>query len=125
MHIKNYFRKVEDLINSCKAVQSAVITFDERSRYIGFIKGAIYFIDGSVLHLREFADVREKIEVYKYSYHYQKEDKLIFRYDNAKDSSARQLSTFPEHKHIGNEVTASKEPELSQILDEITEWIEL
>ncbi|MFH1561982.1 MAG: DUF6516 family protein [Nitrospirota bacterium] len=125
MHIKDYFVQIGNTINFCKVIQSKVITFDSRSDYIGFIKGTIYFIDDSILHFREFVDVRDKVKRYKYSYHYQSEDKLIFRYDNAKDLLARQLPTFPHHKHVGKEVIISTAPEFSQILNEIVNRIEL
>ena len=57
---------------------------DLRSRTVGFIKGKIFFQNGSYLHFREYIDVQIKIEKLAYSFHYQKSDgSLIFRYDNA------------------------------------------
>src|SRR5215475_3294360 len=37
----------------CGSVRFFTITYDKRSTYIGFIRGSIYFLDGSLLHLRE------------------------------------------------------------------------
>ena len=33
------------------------ITYDKRSTSTGFIRGSIYFLEGSLLHLREFVGV--------------------------------------------------------------------
>jgi hypothetical protein len=38
-------------------MQSYNVRFDKRGTYEGFIKGEVYLIDGSTLHLREFVDV--------------------------------------------------------------------
>jgi hypothetical protein len=85
-------------------VHSSSITYDERSTYIGFIRGSIYFLDGSILHLREFVDVQLGIERYMYAYHYQRLDgTFVFRYGNAPPFST--LPTLPHHKHEGTEST--------------------
>ena len=48
-------------------------------------------------------------------------NKLIFRYDNAPHHQKLQLSSFPNHKHDGNEdnIIASNAPNLSDIFREI------
>ena len=96
------------------------MTYDKRSTYIGFIRGSIYFLDGSVLHLREFVNVQYGIERYMYAYHYQRsEGTFIFRYDNTPHFSA--LPTFPHHKHEGTEstVVSASPPDLQAVLAEI------
>ena len=77
------------------------------------------FQDDSVLHFIEFVDVKEPVEVYRYSYHYQDHDgSLIFRYDMAPHH--KELKTFPHHKHLpDNEVITASEPNLTNVLDEI------
>src|SRR5215510_15012883 len=96
--IEDYFRQVNTLISSVNAMHSSSMTYDKRSTYIGFIRGSIYFLDGSVLHLREFVNVQHGIERYMYAYHYQRSDgTFVFRYDNTPHFSA--LPTFPHHKH--------------------------
>ena len=60
----------------------------------------------------------------KYSFHWQKDNLLIFRYDNS--PHYREIKTFPHHKHIGkdiNKVTESNEITLKQVLKEIKEVI--
>lgn len=118
--IEDYFRQVETLIATAGIVHSSSITYDKRSTYIGFIRGAIYFLDGSLLHLREFVNVEHGIERYMYAYHYQRPDgALVFRYDNSPHFPT--LSTFPHHKHEASatNVVAASLLDLQAILAEI------
>ncbi|MCS6804453.1 MAG: DUF6516 family protein [Acidobacteriota bacterium] len=120
MIIEDYFHEIEALIAHAPVVHSSHLTYDKRSTYLGFIRGAIYFFDSTVLHLREFANVQHGVERYMYAYHYQGADgTLIFRYDNAPHFPA--LSTFPHHKHDGHEYTvvAASPPDLQAVLNEI------
>lgn len=96
------------------------MTYDKRSTYIGFIRGSLYFLDGSLLHLREFINAQYGVERYMYAYHYQCSDgTFVFRYDNTPHFSA--LPTFPHHKHEGNEsnVVSVSPPDVQAILVEI------
>jgi len=118
--IEVYFQDISILISNTAGVQSSCITYDKRSSYIGFIRGSIFFYDGSVLHVREFVNVQYGIEHYMYAYHYQNPDGImIFRYDNSPHFP--DLATFPHHKHEGSEsnVTASVAKDIAAVLDEI------
>jgi hypothetical protein len=66
--IDDYFQVVYEAIEACPAVHSSSVTYDKRTSYEGFIKGNILFLDGSVLHIREFVDVETGIERYMYAY---------------------------------------------------------
>ena len=79
----------------------------------------LYFADGSELHMREFVDVSMGIDRFKYSYHYMRGEQMIFRYDNAADTTARDISTYPHHKHAGVNVHTSHTPTLQEVLEEI------
>ena len=57
MRIEAYFQRLRDLVDACPVVQSSSITYDKRSTHEGFIRGELYFVDASVLHVREFVDV--------------------------------------------------------------------
>jgi hypothetical protein len=46
------------------------ITYDKRSTHEGFIRGEVYFVDASILHLREFVDVETAVERLLYVYQY-------------------------------------------------------
>lgn len=62
-------------------------------------------------------DIKSKV---KYRYHYMDDhDTLIFRYDNAPHH--RNITTFPYHKHDRNEIKASSEPTLFDVLLEIAQ----
>jgi len=78
--IESYFRQIDELIARTPIVGASSITYDKRSPYIGFIRASLYFVDGTVLHFREFVNVQHDIDRYMYVYQYQKADgTLVFR----------------------------------------------
>jgi hypothetical protein len=119
--IDDYFQAIRDTIEACPAVHSSSVTYDKRTSYVGFIRGTILLIDGSTLHFREFVDVETRIERYMYAYQYQRDDELVFRYDNTEHHRKLKLSTFPHHKHDGSEtnIIAAQPPTLAAALEEI------
>ena len=122
--IDAYFRQIDMLISQSSMVHSYRVTYDKRSTYIGFIRGSIYFSDGSILHLREFVNVQHDSERYMYAYHYQRPDGTFgFRYDNTPHFPA--LPTFPHHKHADSEsnVVSADPPALQMVLAEIQSLI--
>jgi len=122
--IEGYFQQIDALVAASGIVHSWRITYDKRSTFIGFMRGEVYFLDGSCLHLREFVDVEYGINRYRYVYHYQGADgALIFRYDNTPHFAG--LPTFPHHKHQDDEthVIAAPAPDLKQVLVEIQRFI--
>lgn len=124
--IEDYFRLVETYLVAASIVHSASMTYDKRSTYIGFIRGVLYFLDGSQLHIREFVNVENGVERYMYAYHYQRPDGvLVFRYDNSPHFPA--LSTFPHHKHEASEahVVEATLPDLQTVLAEIQGLIDV
>ena len=124
MLISEYFQKIESQIADCIYIIETSLVKDKRSLHIGIIEGELFFIDESRLHFIEFVNVKEIIEVYKYSYHYQdRNSDLIFRYDMAPHH--REIKTFPHHKHIhSNNVTEASAPAFAKVLDEISDLIE-
>ena len=123
MLITEYFQEIEFCTANCPNIIEYRLLKDKRSLYIGIIEGEIYFTDESVLHFIEFVNVKETIEVYKYSYHYQdRHGKLIFRYDMAPHH--KEIRTFPHHKHVhSDEIRETTAPTVAKILDEIDELI--
>jgi hypothetical protein len=118
--IDDYFQYIEALISSTGIVHSTSITYDKRSVSIGFIRGNIYFLDGSLLHVREFVNQQPDIERYMYVYQYQSATgDFVFRYDNTPHFP--HVSSFPHHKHEGNEahVVATPPPNLETVLEEV------
>jgi hypothetical protein len=98
--------------------------YDERSETKGFMRGLLHSDDSSELHIREFVDVSTGIERYKYSYHYMREGRLMFRYDNSADITARDFATYPHHKHVGDIIQESSAPSLAEVLAEIVEMLQ-
>ena len=70
MRIEVYFQQVRKAIEASPIVQAFDIAYDKRSTYEGFIRGEIYFVDGSILHLREFIDAEINPERLTYVYQY-------------------------------------------------------
>jgi hypothetical protein len=128
LRIEAYFQQVHDLIDACPIIQSSAITYDKRATYEGFIHGELYFVDGSILHIREFIDVETTVDRLMYVYQYMDAAKtLAFRYDNTSHHRKFNLPTYPHHKHTGREdnIIASSAPLMSTVLDEIEQIVVL
>ena len=122
--IEDYFRHLASCIASADIVHSSRITYDKRSSYVGFIRGDIYFLDGSLRHLRAFVNVQHGVERYMYVYQYQSSTGVfIFRYDNTPHFP--DLPTFPHHRHEGGETTvmAAMPPDLPTIFSEVQRYM--
>ena len=75
----------------------------------------VNLIDNSVLYINEYISVMER----NYSYHWQDDNNnLIIRFDNAPYHC--DISTYPHHKHYGNEVIENR----LTTFDEIMNYIE-
>ena len=128
MRIEAYFQQLREAIDACPVVCSFNVTYDKRGSHEGFIRGEVHFVDGSMLHLREFVDVESGVERLTYVYHYMDPAKnLVFRYDNTGHHKKLNLPTYPHHKHEGTEhnVVASSAPDLVVVLSEIETLVKL
>ena len=128
MFIDAYFRQISELIESCPAVESSNVTYDRRTRHEGFVRGELFFVDGSVLHIREFVDTEEGIDRLTYVYQYMDTSQaLVFRYDNTGHHKKLNLPTYPHHKHVASAdvVVASPAPNLQEILNEVMMLVSL
>ena len=122
MLIADYFRSIEETVSSFPAISSSEISFDQRTHNIGFIKGVLTFRDGSELHFKEFVKVGDETVKYKYAYHYQKEDQLLFRYDN----HPIPLKDVPKHhKHHLSEdnIVETNGTDLEDVLKEVITFL--
>lgn len=115
--IERYFEKVERVISHFANIRSFTLSknvYDERQ---GFIHGIIVFWDDSRLDFAEVKDAKIKPKI-KYRYHYMdKNNNLLFRYDNAKHH--QYIKTYPHHKHVKNQIAESVELDLFDVLMEI------
>ena len=128
MRIESYFRQIEEYIEECPFVQLSTVTYEKRGTHEGFIRGELYFVDGSTFHLREFVDVEITADRLMYAYQFiDSSQKLVFRYDNTGHHKKLGLSTYPHHKHDGHEdrVIPSAAPDLAAVLQEIESLVQL
>ena len=119
MLIKDYLATLQTLLAAMPFVTGTSLSYEERPPSAGLTAGCVRFIDGSQLDFKEFLISQPTLHVIKYGYHYRTGDRLIFRYDNANDPAARNLPTFPHHKHVPAEIIAIEQPSLEQVLQEI------
>ncbi len=126
MQIKDYLNKLLAVIAESSFIESQNLSFEERLPSAAYITGSITFINGSTLNFKEFIIIKsESVSFLKYAYHYSAKDKsLIFRYDNALDPKARNLSTYPQHKHTSKELVSAQRPSFKEILKEISELLQ-
>ena len=101
------------------------LSFDKRESHLGAIRGRLFLMDGSVLHIREYVSVERDNDRLAYAYQYQNAaEALILRYDNA--PHYHDLPGFPHHKHIGAVTTVepSSAPTLGIVLRQIEIMVE-
>jgi hypothetical protein len=74
MLLNEYLTDINKAITDCTEtgliISSEVIT-DIRTEKIGFVKGALVFLDGSTLFFKEYLDLRFRLDKKTYSFHYQ------------------------------------------------------
>lgn len=122
--IEDYFHSIENTLRRFIPLAIIEITYDKRSKFVGFIKGELRFFDQSTFYFREFVNVEHDVDRYMYVYHYQNADSLlIFRYDNTPHFPY--LPTYPHHKHDGMEdmVIPVEQPDLDRVLTEVQEHL--
>ena len=120
--VKKYFASLEEQIS---LFQSIISTYKITTKYYslskGFVSCNIVFIDKSKLSFKEVKDI-EFHKKDKYSYNYMDfSGKMIFRFDNAYHYP--EIKTYPHHKHLPNNIIESDEPELIDVLIEISNYI--
>lgn len=125
MNINEYLAAFEAQIQSAAITASYTVHLDRKTEDLAFLAGRIDFRDGSILDFKEFVAATEHgLDKLKYGYNYRTETELLFRYDNAPDPRARDLASYPHHKHQNNgEIISSRAIDLSEVLDEIEDMI--
>jgi hypothetical protein len=116
--IEEYFGQLEGIIKEFPNVRFVSLTKKIYNISQGSISGSIIFENN---HRLDFTEVKnaEVLNKIKYRYHYMNEEQvMIFRYDNAPHHS--DVSTFPHHKHDRENIRESVEPNLDQVLLEIS-----
>jgi hypothetical protein len=101
LSIDRYIVDFETVISSRSFVSSYSLTIDRKTRDIAFLSGTTEFRNGAVPEFKEF--IKSKgiaVEKYLYGYSHRRGSTILFRNDNYPDPRARQLKTFPHHKHV-------------------------
>jgi len=119
VQVDAYFTSLRTVLRSSIFISSVEIQEDARTSLEGFFKANVHWIDGSLLSFREYVNTSgESVVRYTYSFHYQKGQRLIFRYDNTPHYP--NLPTFPHHKHTSDgQVVACTPPILEDVIREI------
>ena len=110
-----------DLIIRFKhVIKSYHISLYEQEGEILRFKAQLTFINDSKLFIKEYLfENKER----KYAYQWtDTSGNLICRWDNANHWPG--ISTFPHHKHTGNEVFESTETSVGDVLNSISERLE-
>ena len=99
------------------------IDFDEIDIHIGYLKGRIELIDGSILYFIEYIEIQDNdANRLKYKYQWQSENEgLIARWDNVPHH--KEIDTFPFHMHDDKGVYASQNVDLKAVIEVIMEKI--
>ncbi len=112
--IETYFTQLEQILQAFPTIQSSMLKTKRYNAKQGSVSGSITFETGCRLEFVEVKDMDHPTKI-KYRYQYMDQDDIcLFRYDNAPHH--RNVSTFPHHKHAGEEIEASHEPTLFKCL---------
>ncbi|MGI0481222.1 toxin TumE [Geminocystis sp. CENA526] len=117
--LTDYLNQIEEVINHFRNVDiehyKEEILTTERAN----IKIRLRFNHKYLLEINEAIIVSEnKLKTLDYRYHFQDEhNRLIFRYDSTPHFP--NLSTFPHHKHLSNDVISCQKPEITEVLEEV------
>lgn len=115
--IEAYFLQIERIFQEFPNIRSLSLKKKLYNAKQGYISGSVIFENGYRLDFVEVKNTDMKPKV-KYRYQYMDEKQsMIFRYDNAPHHS--DIKTFPHHKHERNEIKASDEPTLYDVLLEV------
>ena len=119
--IQRFIEYIEKTISTTPLVLSSNIQkqFSPDSKTV-YIKGALIFIDSSILEVAIFAnEYTNAVNVDKYRFYYMdKHGEMLFRYDNAPHH--REVITFPHHKHLPDRTIPSNMPTIKDMLNEIS-----
>lgn len=123
MNFREYYSQIESVIKDCPVVSRFSITFDEIDIDVGYLKGKLELVDGSVLHFIEYVEIKDnEADCLKYKYQWQSEnEELITRWDNVPHH--KELDTFPHHMHDDKGITASPKIDLKTVIDIIMDKI--
>ncbi|HED05684.1 MAG TPA: hypothetical protein ENI61_03250 [Ignavibacteria bacterium] len=122
--LDKYFAEIEKSIKRIKNCN--VELYNEE--ILGYnrinLKIRVRFEEGSLFEISEAViSDEDQLKHLGYRYHFQnKENQLIFRYDNTPHYP--NVETFPNHKHLPGKVIESVKPFLADVVNEIIVFME-
>ncbi|HJH28541.1 MAG TPA: hypothetical protein C5S51_02430 [Methanosarcinaceae archaeon] len=118
--LENYLADVKASLTASSIVMDIEILDEFITSVSGYLECKLLMIDNSILYISEYFTISENlIKLDKYSYHHQKSNMLLTRWDNAPHH--KELPLFPHHVHRKNGVFESKEMSVDDVLKEISE----
>ncbi|VVB53873.1 Uncharacterised protein [uncultured archaeon] len=120
--LENFLADLKASLTASHIVRDIEIDDEFITSVSGFLDCTVVLIDGSILYVTEYFSISDDIiKREKYSYHLQKDDEFIIRWDNAPHH--KELSTFPFHVHDKSGVHKSKEMTMDEILEELSDKV--
>ena len=121
--LSDYLNQVERAIIQCDNVYVERYEEEILTSQRANLRIRLRFNNRYLLEINEAIVIRDnQLEFLDYRYHFQDEKNcLIFRYDSTPHFP--NLSTFPHHKHLPDDVISSQKPEITQVLKEATKLL--
>lgn len=119
--LSDYLDQIEQAIQQCSNVYVERYEEEILMQTRANLRIRLRFNQTHLLEINEaIIVVDNQLKFLDYRYHFQDEqNRLIFRYDSTPHFP--NLPNFPHHKHLPEEVIASLKPEITQVLQEVTE----
>lgn len=121
--LSDYLNQIEQAIFQCENVYVERYEEEILTSQRANLRIRLRFNQGYLLEINEAIVITgDQLDFLDYRYHFQDERNcLIFRYDSTPHFP--NLSTFPHHKHLPDNVISSRKPEIIQVLKEATELL--
>lgn len=121
--LESYLADLKASLTASPIVKDIEILDEFITSVSGYLECRVVMTGSLVLYVSEYFTIFEdEIKRDKYSYHLQKNDEFLIRWDNAPHH--RELPTFPFHMHRKDEVYESKDMTVEEVLKEISKIIE-
>ncbi|MFM2381184.1 MAG: hypothetical protein RLZZ143_3767 [Cyanobacteriota bacterium] len=121
--LSDYLNQVEQAIVQCENAYVELYQEEILTSPRANLRIRLRFKQTHLLEINEAIVITDNyLEFLDYRYHFQDEkNNLVFRYDSTPHFP--NLSTFPHHKHLPNDVISCHKPEITQVLKEATELL--
>lgn len=121
--LSDYFNQVEQAIVQYQNIYVERYEEEILTPQRANLRIRLRFNQTHLLEINEAITIADnQLEFLDYRYHFQDERNcLVFRYDSTPHFP--NLSTFPHHKHLPDDVISYQKPEIIQVLKEATELL--